>query len=109
MRHANSLYKIQKENIYLLYREVLVSPRPPSGGPHRTRKNMDMDAEKLANAQRVLGARSETEAVDMALDYVLFQADVFGALDRLAAAGGLVDAFGSPARSPRSRRRVAEP
>jgi hypothetical protein len=36
----------------------------------RTRKNMDMDAAKLAEAQKVLGARSETETVDLALDYV---------------------------------------
>jgi hypothetical protein len=70
---------------------------------------MDMDAAKLASAQRVLGARTETEAVDMALDYVLYQAEVLDALDRLAAAGGLVDAFAAPARSPRYRRRVAEP
>ncbi|MGH7621128.1 MAG: hypothetical protein ACREMU_02210, partial [Gemmatimonadaceae bacterium] len=46
----------------------------------RTRKNMDMDAEKLAKAQALLGARTETEAVDRALDYVLFQGEVFGAL-----------------------------
>ena len=85
-----------------------MSPRPPAN-PRRTRKNMDMDAAKLAIAQRVLGARSETEAVDMALDYVLYQAEVFDALDRLAAAGGLVDAFVSPSRSARSRQRVAEP
>ncbi|HKN68089.1 MAG TPA: hypothetical protein VJW73_17510 [Gemmatimonadaceae bacterium] len=70
---------------------------------------MDMDADKLANAQRVLGARSETEAVDMALDYVLYQAEVFEALDRLAVEGGLIDAFASSSRSSRSRRRVAEP
>jgi len=68
---------------------------------------MDMDAEKLAKAQEVLGARSETEAVDMALDYVLFQGEVFGALDRLTALGGLEDSFSTPA--PRLRRRVAEP
>ena len=79
-----------------------MSPREP-----RTRKNMDMDAEKLARAQKVLGARSETETVDMALDYVLFQGEVFDALDRLAASGGLDDAFSAPAS--RSRRRVAEP
>ena len=82
-----------------------MSPRPRAV-PHRTRKNMDMDADKLAQAQRVLGARTETEAVDMALDYVLYQADVFEALDRLAAAGGLVEAFTSPTSA---RRRVAEP
>jgi len=79
-------------------------PRAPST---RTRKNMDMDAAKLAKAQELLGARSETEAVDMALDYVLFQGEVVGALDRLAALGGLDDVFG--AATPRTRRRVAEP
>ena len=79
-----------------------MSPREP-----RTRKNMDMDAEKLARAQKVLGARSETETVDMALDYVLFQGEVFDALDRLAASGGLEDVFSAPAS--RSRRLVAEP
>jgi Arc/MetJ family transcription regulator len=74
----------------------------------RARKNMDMDAEKLASAQRVLGARSETETVDLALDYVLLQGEVFGALDRLAALGGLDDPFA--AAPPRAgRRRVTEP
>lgn len=68
---------------------------------------MDMDPEKLAKAQDVLGARNETETVDMALDYVLFQGEVFDSLDRLAALGGLEDAFNAPAS--RSRRRVAEP
>lgn len=82
---------------------------PPRGrgAVARTRKNMDMDADKLARAQQLLGARSETEAVDMALDYVLFQGEVFVALDRLSGLGGLEDAFSAP--SPRARRRVAEP
>lgn len=73
----------------------------------RTRKNMDMDAEKLAKAQALLGARTETEAVDRALDYVLFQGAVFGALDRLAALGGLDDPFATA--KPSRARRVAEP
>jgi hypothetical protein len=68
---------------------------------------MDMDAEKLSKAQALLGARSETEAVDMALDYVLLQGEVTAALDRLAALGGLDDVFSYA--TPRSRRRVAEP
>lgn len=79
----------------------------PRGGGSRTRKNMDMDAAKLAKAQELLGARSETEAVDMALDYVLFQGEVFSALDRLSALGGLEDVFSAPVL--RARRRVAEP
>ena len=80
--------------------------RARAGSP-RTRKNMDMDPEKLAEAQKVLGASSETETVDMALDYVLFQGGVLGALRRLAALGGLDEPFAAPA--PRTRRRVAEP
>ncbi len=71
-------------------------------GASRVRKNMDMDAAKLAAAQRVLGARTETETVDRALDYVVFQGEVFAALDSLAALGGLEDLFEAP------RRRVAE-
>ena len=81
--------------------------RGPRARSARTRKNMDMDAAKLARAQELLGARSETEAVDMALDYVLFQGEVISALDRLAALGGLDDPFAAPA--PRAGRRVAEP
>jgi hypothetical protein len=74
----------------------------PAHGASRVRKNMDMDAAKLAAAQRVLGARTETETVDRALDYVVFQGEVFAALDSLVALGGLDDPFEAP------RRRVAE-
>jgi hypothetical protein len=52
---------------------------------------MDMDAKKLAEVRRVLGARTDTEAVDQALDLVLFQHEVSSALDRLAEAGGIYD------------------
>ena len=68
---------------------------------------MDMDAAKLAEAQALLGARSETETVDMALDYVLFQGEVAGALDRLSALGGIEDIFGEYPSAKRTRK-VAE-
>ena len=71
-------------------------------GMSRVRKNMDMDGGKLAAAQRILGTRTETETVDRALDYVVFQGEVFAALDSLAALGGLDDPFEAP------RRKVAE-
>jgi hypothetical protein len=64
--------------------------------PAIARKNMDMDVAKLHLAREVLGARTDTETVDRALDYVVFQGDVFAALDRLAALGGLSDAFARP-------------
>ncbi len=53
------------------------------------RKNMVMDQRKLDAAKVALGAASETAAVDAALDLVVFRAEVFRGLDRLAAAGGL--------------------
>jgi hypothetical protein len=53
------------------------------------RKNMLMDQRKLDIAKATLGADTETAAVDAALDLVVFRAEVFQALDQLAAAGGL--------------------
>lgn len=53
------------------------------------RKNMLMDQRKLDVAKATLGAATETAAVDAALDLVVFRAEVFRALDQLAAAGGL--------------------
>ena len=72
--------------------------------PYRIRKNIDIDAHKLAEARRLLAARTDTETVDMALDHVLMIGSEFAALDRLAALGGLEDPF---AARPRGRR-VAE-
>ena len=74
----------------------------------RVRKNMDMDPHKLADAQRILGTRTETETVDEALDYVVFTSEIVSALERLAARGGLEEApHRRPAVSPR-RKKVAE-
>lgn len=53
------------------------------------RKNMLMDQRKLDAVKAALGASTETEAVDAALDLVVFRAEVFESLDRLAATGGL--------------------
>jgi hypothetical protein len=63
-------------------------------GGSRVRKNMDMDQGKLSAAQAYLGARSETEAVNAALDLVVFQKDVAAGIDRMVRAGGVADIFG---------------
>jgi hypothetical protein len=60
----------------------------------KVRKNMDMDAAKLATAQKVLGTRTETETIDEALNLVLFQHEVAGAISRLAELGGVDDVYG---------------
>jgi hypothetical protein len=70
--------------------------------PALVRKNMDMSAAKLEQARHYLGARTDTEAVDRALDAVILQGEVFDALDRLAAAGGVADIYAAP---PRRRKR----
>jgi hypothetical protein len=73
--------------------------------PAVARKNMDMSVDKLDQARRILGARTDTETVDLALDAVIVQGAVFDALDSLSAAGGLAEVFpdGAP-RRPRRRR-----
>jgi hypothetical protein len=61
---------------------------PSGASPGRVRKNMDMDPSKLRAAQDALGARTETETVDRALDLVLGRARFDTALDRITAQGG---------------------
>lgn len=83
-------------------------PLKVSESVERVRKNMDMDPRKLAEAQRILGTRTETETVDEALDYVAFTSEVTDALERLYALGGLNEApYRKVPASPR-RQKVAE-
>ena len=74
--------------------------------PAVARKNMDMDVNKLDAARRILGARSDTEAIDRALDYVISENQEFAALDRLHELGGLADVYGNsePAGARRRKR-----
>ena len=53
------------------------------------RKNMLMDQRKLSAAKAALGAKTETAAVDAALDLVVFRVEVFRGLDQLVIAGGV--------------------
>ena len=63
--------------------------------PSIKRKNIDMDQRKLDRAKALLGARTETEAVDMALGEVLFWADISALTAEVKAAGGIADVFGA--------------
>ncbi len=56
---------------------------------HRVRKNMDMDAAKLAAVKAIFGVPTETEAVDRAFDEIIFEHRVAAGLERVAASGGL--------------------
>lgn len=77
-----------------------MSIKPKAGKvaePAVARKNMDMDVRKLDAARKILGARSDTEAVDRALDYVISENAELVALDRLYELGGLADVYGNAA------------
>ena len=67
--------------------------RGAAAGNGWTRKNMVMDQRKLDRAKAILGASTETAAVDMALDLVAFRGEVLAGIDRLVEAGGLSDPF----------------
>ncbi len=59
------------------------------------RKNIFIAQDKLTRVQRLLNARTETEAVDKALDQVLFGEEVMAALLEAAGKGKKVkDVFG---------------
>lgn len=64
--------------------------RPPRGW---VRKNLHIDQRKLDVARKVLGAKTETEAVDAALDAIAFRKEISGGIRRVRDAGGLHDIY----------------
>jgi hypothetical protein len=63
------------------------------------RKNVVMDQRKLDAARRALGVDTETEAIDLALDFVVFRREVAEGLAAMRRAGGIDDLFESGRRS----------
>jgi Arc/MetJ family transcription regulator len=64
--------------------------RPPRGW---VRKNLHIDQRKLNVARKALGVKTETEAVDAALDAIAFRQEISEGIRRLRAAGGLKDIY----------------
>lgn len=58
------------------------------------RKNFYLRVETLKRAQQALGARTETEAVERALELVVFQEDALKAFRELCEQGEVEDVFG---------------
>ena len=58
------------------------------------RKNVAMDQRKLDAARRALGAVTETEAIDRALDLVAFRRDVARGIAAVRRAGGVAEIVG---------------
>lgn len=60
------------------------------------RKNIHIDQDKLTKVQQLFDAKTETQAIDQALDQVLFGEEVMAALHKAAGKGKAVrDVFGN--------------
>ena len=57
------------------------------------RKNVVMDQRKLDAARRVLGVETETEAIDLALDFVAFRREIAECIAAVRQTGDVQDVF----------------
>ena len=53
------------------------------------RKNYYLDEVKIRRVRAILGAKTETEAIDAALDLVVFKKEILKSLERVAGKGGV--------------------
>jgi hypothetical protein len=58
------------------------------------RKNVVMDQQKLNAARRTLGVDTETEAIDLALDFIAFRQELARGIAAVRRSGGVDDIFG---------------
>jgi hypothetical protein len=61
--------------------------------PHIKRKNYYLDERKIRRAKAILKARTETEAIDAALDLVVFRKEILDSLEKAAGKGGIEKIF----------------
>lgn len=57
--------------------------------PAIKRKNFYLDEAKIQRARRILGAKTETETIDRALDLVLFRKEILASLAKAGGKGGI--------------------
>jgi hypothetical protein len=53
------------------------------------RKNTYLDAKKIGRVRTILGAKTETEAIDAALYLVVFRKEILKSLEKVAGKGGV--------------------
>ena len=56
-------------------------------------KHLKLDQSKIDRAKKLLGAKTEQETIERALDLVLAEASIVNAHRRVAAVGGFEDPF----------------
>lgn len=57
------------------------------------RKNLNIDQGKLDRVRELLGAKTETEAVDEALSMLLLREELIRGVERIAGTGGVENVF----------------
>lgn len=57
------------------------------------RKNYYLDERKIQRAKRILGTRTETEAINSALDLIAFRKDILKSLEKVTRKGGVEKIF----------------
>jgi hypothetical protein len=72
--------------------------RPVKKAPRRSaswvrRKNVNIDQVKLDRVRAILGAESETEAIDQALSMLLLRDELLDGVARIAGTGGVTNFF----------------
>lgn len=67
--------------------------RRPKNSSEIRRKNVNIDQVKLDRVRALLGSSSETEAIDQALDVLLFREELIAGVAAIGGKGGVVDAY----------------
>ena len=57
------------------------------------RKNYYLDERKIKKAKAILKAGTETQAIDAALDLVVFRKEILDSLEKVAGRGGVEKVF----------------
>ena len=57
------------------------------------RKNYYLDEKKIHRVRAILGAKTETEAIDAALNIVVFRREILKSLEKVAGKGGVEKIF----------------
>ena len=57
------------------------------------RKNYYLDEAKIHRVRQILGAKTETEAINAALDLVVFKREILKSLAKVAGKGGVEKIF----------------
>jgi hypothetical protein len=68
-------------------------PRARAGRSGWVRKNVVMDQRKLDKARQALGVGTETEAIDLALDFVAFRREIAQGIAAVRRTGDIEDVF----------------